>query len=399
MTRARAGLAALLLGMASSVMMQTMLATAAPRIAEELGGSTLYGWVFAAYLASYALTLPLFGQLADLHGRRPLYVLGMGTYAAATLLAALAPGPEWLIAARLLQGVGAGALVPAALATVADLVEAPARGRVFGLIGVVQVLANMLGPLLGAWFTDGPGWRWGLGAIAGSATATGVLAAATLPPAIGQPWQRWWRAVDWWLPLRLFGNPCVRRVTIQAALLGAALMAAIAYIALLVQGVHARSAGCTGGVLTSMMVAAGIGSVLGGRAATGACRAAVTAAWGAVTIGFTLLAVASRSTTGLVLPAAASAMIGLGTGLVAPILLTRVQEDTDERHTASAGGMVQLGRTAGGAVGTPVLGLWVAGALPLADGLGWLFLSAAGTALAGLILHLVVPDHVPGVHV
>lgn len=384
--RRRLGLAAILTGITASVLMQTLLATAMPQVVAELGGDHLYGWVFASYLLASTVPLPAFAQLADRVGRRPLFLLGMGGYAAGTALSALAISMETLVAARVVQGLGAGALVPAALAGIADLAPGEAKGRLFGLVGVIQVLGNIAGPLLGGFFADGPGWRWGLWAVVPVALAAGGLAAAGLPRGPGRGWTAALRRIDWVQPLRLVrADPAVRSVSTGAFLLGIALMSATAYLPLLVQGVFGRTATESSAVLIPLMVGVGVGSMLGGQLAARHGRAALLLAWGLAASAFAALAVIASGAAGLAAAAAASAVAGVGIGTVQPVLLVRAQDDAAADQTASVSAMVQLFRNLGGAVGTALLGLVITG-MSLVAGLAWVFAVLAGTAAVGVVV-------------
>ena len=382
----RLGLAAILTGITASVLMQTLLATAMPRIVDELGGQHLYGWVFASYLLASTVLLPVFAQLADRVGRRPLFLIGMGGYAAGTALSAVAVSMEMLVAARVVQGLGAGALVPAALAGIADLASGEAKGRLFGLVGVIQVLGNIVGPVLGGVFTDGPGWRWGLWSVVPVALTAVVFGAVGLPPREGLGWLAALRQVDWAQPVRLLrSDPAARQVSTGALLLGVVLMSATAYLPLLAQGVLGRTATETSAVLIPLMVGVGVGSMLGGRMAARRGRAALLLAWGLAAIAFAVLAGAASGAGGLLLAAAASALAGLGIGTVQPVLLVRAQDDAADGAVAASSAMVQLARNLGGAVGTSVLGLLVAGTT-VATGLTWAFVALAVTSAVGVLV-------------
>lgn len=379
------GFAGILLGMTASVLMQTLLATAMPRITAELGELTLYSWVFGAYMLASTVTLPIFGQLADRHSRRHIYLTGIVLYLLGTALAAASPSMVWLVMCRTIQGLGAGAIVPAALAAVTDLFEGPRQGHAFGVIGVVQVIANILGPLMGAWFTDGVGWRWGLLAVIPAGAVAGVCAWAGFPAGSNKPWAGWWRHLEVAQPLRLLSNPMARRVTGMSFLLGVTLMSATAYLPLLVQGALGRDASATGAVLVPMMVAAGLGSALGGWAVSRTHGLVSVLAWSCIVTSFALLTLTSAGSMGggVVWPAVAAALAGLGTGVLGPTLLVEIQSGLSKGQAASASGMVQLGRNLGGAIGTPALGLWIT-ALPLVTALRNVFACSALVALAGL---------------
>lgn len=372
------------------MLMQTMLATAMPQVVVEMGDQFLYGWVFAAYLLASTVPLPVFAQLADHHGRRPMFLIGMAGYAVGTAAAALAVSMQVLVVARVVQGIGAAALVPAALAGIADLAGGPARGRLFGLIGVIQVVGNIAGPLVGGWFTDGPGWRWGLWAVVPVSVAAIGCAALGLPKASVSGWSDAWRQVDFAQPVRtLHRNAEARRISVGAFLLGVTLMSATAYLPLLVQGVFGRPASWSSAVLIPLMVGVGVGSMLGGNLSAGRGRVGLVAAWATAAIAFGVVAMTAASGTGgLWLAGVASAFAGVGIGTVQPILLVDAQDDAARGAAASASSMVQLSRNLGGAVGTSVFGLLVTGA-SLATGLAWVFAVLAVMAGLGVVNHRV----------
>ena len=128
--------AGILVGMTAATIEKSIVATALPTITEEIGGLTLYSWVFGAYMLASTITIPLFSKLADLKGRRPLYVGGMIIFLTGTFLAATATSMTQLILYRLIQGTGAGAVAPAALAAIGDIFPHKTRGRAFGISSV-----------------------------------------------------------------------------------------------------------------------------------------------------------------------------------------------------------------------------------------------------------------------
>ena len=128
------------------------------RIITDLGGNDLYTWAFTAYLLTSTISGPLYGKLSDLFGRRPIFLFGIGVFMAGSLLAGLSQEMWQLVAARGVQGLGAGALFPIALAVIGDLFAPSERGRYQGLFGAVFGLSVLVGPAIGGLITDTVGW-------------------------------------------------------------------------------------------------------------------------------------------------------------------------------------------------------------------------------------------------
>jgi EmrB/QacA subfamily drug resistance transporter len=139
---------------------QTIVATALPRIVADLHGFAHLSWVVTAYLLTSTVTVPLYGKLSDLYGRRRLFVVSISIFLAGSALCGVAQSMGELIAFRALQGVGAGGLIPLSQAAVADLFPPRERGRYQGFIGAMWATAAVAGPLLGGTLTDAASWRW-----------------------------------------------------------------------------------------------------------------------------------------------------------------------------------------------------------------------------------------------
>jgi len=150
----------IVLGMFGISIMQLVLATAMPFIVTEIGGDYLYGWVFSSYMLASLLTIPVFSKLADLYGKKKFYLLGMGIFAIGTLYGGLAPSMEHLIVARVIQGLGAGMMVPVSIALISDLFPAEKRGSMIGGLSFIQLLANIISPILGSVITKQLGRHW-----------------------------------------------------------------------------------------------------------------------------------------------------------------------------------------------------------------------------------------------
>ena len=144
---------AAMLGMFLAAIDQTAVGTAMPTITRALGGLALYSWVFAAYQIAFVTTTPIFGRLADLYGRKRIYLIGILGFVGASVLCGLAQRMDQLVLFRLLQGVGGGAVLPIALTIIADLYPIEQRLRIQGIFSGVWGLAAIVGPLLGGLLT------------------------------------------------------------------------------------------------------------------------------------------------------------------------------------------------------------------------------------------------------
>ncbi|MDN6352770.1 MAG: MFS transporter [Corynebacterium sp.] len=152
----------LMLGMLLVSLGQTIFATALPTVVGELGGVDQMSWVITAFLLAQAIGLPIYGKLGDQIGRKPLFIFALSMYLVGSVIGALGQSIWVIIAARAIQGLGGGGMMVLSQAIIADIIPARQRGKYMGLIGSVFGFSSVLGPLLGGFFTDGPGWRWAL---------------------------------------------------------------------------------------------------------------------------------------------------------------------------------------------------------------------------------------------
>ena len=153
-------LGAILLTMFLSALDQTVVGTALPRIVTDLSGNELYVWVVTVYLLTATVTGPIYGKLSDLFGRRPMMMIGVSLFLVGSLLSGLSQEMWQLILFRGIQGLGAGAIFPIALAVIGDLFSPRERGKYQGLFGAVFALASIIGPALGGFLTDTISWHW-----------------------------------------------------------------------------------------------------------------------------------------------------------------------------------------------------------------------------------------------
>lgn len=432
------GFGAVLIGMSASTLMQTLVATSMPVITHSLGGMNLYSWVFGGYMLASTITIPLFARLADLFGRRLLYVVGLSVFLLGSALIGTASNMAWLVGCRVVQGLGAGAVAPAALASIGDLFTENERGKMFGLIGAVQVLANLIGPPLGGWITDSYSWRWGfflvlpLGALAallawhglddkatpmawktvrldwpgaliiGLGLCLGLIGVqslgaeempvgvvACLAGVILLGFARHWEQIqaDPVIPLPLLQLPSMWKPVLGTLLLGLVTNGAVAYFPLYLQKIYAQTSTETGFALLPMLLAAGIASGAGGSLTNRYPRQTQAAAWILVFLGFALLAVFRTESILLM-----TACIGMGLGLLLPVYLHTAQQTGGEEHLATASGLIQMARNLGGALGIPLLGAWLVMGETNTAAFAAIFISLAGIGAFGFSLGFI-PTH------
>jgi EmrB/QacA subfamily drug resistance transporter len=397
----------LMLAIFVAAMDTSIVATAVPTIAGELGRFSLYPWLISGYLLTSTTTVPLWGRLADIHGRRPVLLAGLAWFVAASLLCAWAPDMAWLVAFRALQGVGAGCLIPVALTTVGDLFSMEQRARVQGLFSSVWAVTALAGPVTGAVFVSTIGWRW----IFWVNLPAGMLAAALLwghrdaPPKALRGHLDYAGAValtvgvglllfgldgggagpapDW--PLAALGalalvafavlqrrarNPTLPFSQLRHRVIGPATAACFlagtlmfslnAFLPLYVQGVLGGSSFLAGAVVSAASLGWTVTALFSGRVMLriGYQRLVVTGALSMVAGSAALLVEPPGAGTAWV--ALAAFAVGLGMGQVLTPLLIIVQSVVDWSSRGAATAFNQFSRTIGGAVGVSLLGLLLA---------------------------------------
>jgi len=397
-----------LLGMLLAALNQTIVATALPRIVGELGGVDHYSWVFSAYMLGATVTTPIYGRLSDVYGRRPFFVAGILIFMAGAVISGTASGMAQLIAGRAVQGLGAGALIPLAVATIGDLIPPSERGRWQGLTGAVFGFASVIGPTTGGWISDHADWRWvffvslpvGLIALAvvvttlkipphpdrgthvdyaGAALLALGLSAGLLAIVQGGPFELYAIAAGvlavfvWWerrveqpiVPVELFGSRIFTASNLAGFSVGVGMFGAIMFVPLYVQDVLGASATASGLVLTPLMLSMMVSSVGSGQVITrtGRYRWALVAGPVIMGAGFFLLATMSAASPR---SHATVAMIvtGLGLGLLLQNLALVVQNGVPTRHLGAATSAVQFSRSIGGTIGVSVMGAILAAGMP-----------------------------------
>jgi EmrB/QacA subfamily drug resistance transporter len=401
--------AAIVLAMLPAVLDQTILATALPVIASDLGSLGDVSWIVTAYVVAAAATTPLWGKLGDRHGRKLLLEVSLVVFVVASALCGAAQNITQLIVLRLVQGAAAGGLMALAMAAVGDLVAPRERGRYQGYIAATFAVATVVGPLLGGLLVESASWRWvfyvnlpvGIAALVGlslrlpapeverphhplDASGAALLAGATGALMLTCIWggQRYaWdsapilaliaativlsgallarerRASDPIVPFHLLRTRTVAVVSVALFLAIAALFSITVFVPLFLQTTTGATPTEAGLLLVPAMLGITVSTTLSGRSIsrTGRYKRFPVAGLAMMTTALVLLAAftgdPSRMATGIGL-----VIFGLGFGMVTQVLITAVQNSVDRRELGIATATTGFFRALGGAVGAAVLG-------------------------------------------
>ncbi len=401
-------LATVMLTMFFASLDQTVVSTSMPAIITDLKGLSLYAWVFTAYMMGAAITVPIYGKLSDVYGRKPFYLLGLGLFIVGSAISGQAQTIGALIAARAFQGIGAGAMLSMPRATIGDIFNPRERGRWLGAIGSVFALSSILGPTLGGWITDTWGWRWvfyinlpfGVLALLGVMMALPsvrtenrvkvdwvgslLLAGSLVPLLLAFTWAgskyAWgsttlimmfagavvglvlfflWegRAAEPVLPATLFGNSIFTVSAVASLLAAAGMFGCIMFIPLFFQGVLGLTATHSGQFMTPMMLSLLVAAIAGGVTVTKTGRYKVVALLGGAlfVLGAYLLTTAGLDTTRSAM-VRNMALVGLGLGLLQPVLNVAVQNAFPYKQMGVVNASVQFVSSLGGVIAAPILG-------------------------------------------
>lgn len=398
---------ALLISMALAAMDTTIVATAIPQIVDSLGGFSLMGWIFSAYLLAQTVTIPIYGKLADIYGRKPLLVGGILIFLIGSILCATATSMVSMIVYRAVQGLGAGSINATVNTVAGDLYDVRDRGRVQGILSSVWGIAAIAGPALGGVLVTYATWRWiffinipiggfalvlimrmlgeqrrkdrrdidfagalvillfcGLlifGLLQGgvswawtSPVSIMIFAGSILFAVIGLLWER--RATSAIMPPWLWRNRLILGSFVATIFAGLLIMGFAAFLPTWLEGVLGVSALGSGAVLALMSVVWPIATGFSNRlymrigfrytAMIGGVFAAISG----------LLLVVSGSNSGILRPAFAAIAMGIGLGLIASVLLVGVQSAVTWSQRGVATGAMMFSRYLGQSIGTAVFG-------------------------------------------
>jgi EmrB/QacA subfamily drug resistance transporter len=395
-------------GMFLAALEATVVGTAMPTVIASLGGLNHYSWVFSAYLITSTVTVPVWGKLSDLYGRRLFYQIGIAVFLIGSVLSGMSGSMTQLIVFRAIQGLGAGALVPLGMTIIGDIFTLRERARMQGFFSGVWGLSSVIGPIVGGFITDQLSWQWvfyinvpvGLAAalIIGVAlkepkrhekpsidyAGAGLLTAAItlLMLALveggesmatlfssrnlalfagaaalfaGFVWVER-RAPDPIIPFQMFRNRVVAVSVTAGFFAGVAMFGAISFVPLFAQGALGSTATEAGSLLTPLMLSWVVMSVIGGRLLLRiGYRPTCIAGFILLTVGFVFLSLFERETMRFWLYFDL-VLIGAGLGLTMLTLLIAVQQSVERSQLGIATSLNQFSRSIGGAVGVAIMG-------------------------------------------
>ncbi|HBL28796.1 MAG TPA: MFS transporter [Acidobacteria bacterium] len=398
---------AILLGNFLSAVEATAVSAAMPTAVGEMGGVSRYGWVFSVYLLTSTITVPLFGKLADLYGRRVVYHVSMGIFLVGSVLCGIAGTFEQLIVFRAIQGLGAGGVQPIAITIIGDIFSLEERGRIQAVFSGVWAAASLAGPLLGGWITDAFSWRWiffvnlpfglvsswmlhrslqekkqrsehrldilgslslmaavsllllalveGPGAWGWTDLRTLALFAVSAVSLVLFLWQER-RAPEPMLPLDLFKNRLIAVASVGNVLIGTTLFALTAFVPMFAQGVLGGTAVDAGTVLTPILLGWPISSTIAGRylMRIGYRTFALLGSFLLISGGALLAAV--DAATGRPQVLLSMLLFGLGLGFTSMPYLLGPQNAVSWNQRGVTTSSVQFFRTIGGSIAVAALG-------------------------------------------
>ena len=407
--------AGVMTGMFIAALEATVVGTAMPTVIASLGGLNHYSWVFSAYLVTSTVTVPVWGKLSDLYGRRLLYQIGIIIFLIGTMLSGMSGSMTQLIIFRAVQGLGAGALVPLGMTIIGDIFTLQERAKMQAYFSGVWGLSSVVGPIVGGFITDQISWRWvffinipvgiaaaliigfalkepkyhekpsidyagaGLLMIAISllmlATVEGgtslttlfspdnvlIFAAAFILLLVFVLVEK--KAADPLIPFKLFKNRTVSVSVTAGFLAGVAMFGAISFIPLFAQGALGSTATEAGSLLTPLMLSWVLMSVVGGRLLLKVgYRSISIVGFVILTAGFIFLALFQRETARFWLYLDL-VLIGAGLGLTMLTLLIAVQQAVERTQLGIATSLNQFSRAIGGAFGVAIMGAFLTAGL------------------------------------
>lgn len=381
----------------------TVVATAMPTIVSQLGGLSIYSWVFSIYMLASTTTVPVYGKLSDIYGRKAVYTVCMLLFLGGSVLCGQARTMEQLILFRAVQGLGAGGVLPLAFTIIGELFSLEERARLQGLFSGVWGVSSVIGPLIGGFLVDQVSWQWVfyinllpgllgaamvwfawqggshesrprmaidyfgallltvgvlcllLGLNNPGAPGSWALLAASVVFFAGLLWVEQ-RAADPILPLHLFKGRLFNVAILHGILAGWAMFGSVNYVPLFVQAVLGTSATLAGIALTPMSLAWTFASIIGSRLLLRTGYRTLSLAGMFMLVAGMLFMTQINPQTNLYVMMAFLCLMGAGMGLSIPAFLIAVQSAVRRDELGVATSTVQFSRSIGGTLGVSVLG-------------------------------------------
>lgn len=399
----------LFFGMFFAALDQTVVGTAMPRIIGELGGLSIMTWVTTSYMLTSTTIVPIAGKLADLFGRRVVYITGIFVFMLGSALCGISYDMTQLILYRGLQGIGGGIMMPMAMTIVGDIFPPENRGKWQGAIGAVFGISSIVGPTIGGWIVDNSSWHWvffvnlPIGILAALTISIGLkgekrlldkvvidyAGAVTLIVGViclllglnlaekDFPWSSWQiiglfvtslvflaafvfmerKAEEPILSLDLFRNRVFAVTNILGFLMGLGMFGSIMFLPLFLQGVVGVSATASGNTMIPMMLAMVVTSIIGGRLITKVTfREMFVTGMTFMAVGFYLLSTMRVDTTQIV-AISYIVVLGVGMGIIMPTVTLAVQSAFPAKQRGVATSATQFFRSIGGTLGMTILGV------------------------------------------
>src|SRR5947199_2001999 len=373
----------LMAGMLLAGLDQTIVATALPTIVGDLGGLSQLSWVVTAYILTSTVSVPLWGKISDLKGRKRVFQAAILIFLVGSALSGLSQNMGQLIAFRALQGAGAGGLLACAQAIIGDIVSPRDRGKYQGYLGAVFAFASVVGPLLGGFFVDNLSWRW----VFYINIPVGIVALVITSSVLNLPFKRIEHRIDYWgaalvmlaasslilvtvwggseypwgspqilalgligvvaaiaffvvegrveeplIPLRLWRNPVFSVATGLEFLVGFAMFGAIVFLPLYLQTVGNASATNSGILILPLMLGLMTSSIVSGRIITRTGRYKIFPIVGTVLMAISLFLLSTMGLhTSRLNSSAYMFILGTGMGMIVQVMVLAVQNAVEHK--------------------------------------------------------------------
>lgn len=388
----------------------TVVSTAMPSIVGQMGGLSIYSWVFSIFMLTSTTSGPIYGKLSDIYGRRRVYTVCMAVFLAGSLLCGVAQTMQQLIIFRGVQGLGAGGVLPLAFTIIGEIYTLEQRTKIQGLFSGIWGVSAIIGPLIGGFLVDQVSWQWvfyinvlpglisvGLvwaamrgyspgasgrvsvdyagaalltsGTLAlllglndlGSAFGWMALAAAALLLAALVVVER--RTKDPILPLQLFRDRVFIVSNLHGVFAGWAMFGGLSFVPLFVQAVLGTTATQAGISLTPMSVSWTFASIIGTALLMKIGYRTLSLVGMVLLVAGSLLMTQIGVNTSMAAIMVYTAMMGVGMGLSIPAFLIAVQSVVRRQDLGAATSALQFSRSIGGTLGVSVLGAYLSTSL------------------------------------